>query len=99
MSSHERRYQGFQRSRLAETKINTGADVVYEGPRDWQFLVGFLARHAFKSLKSDIVVGLETHFSEEDLMEMKDTLAEYNSDLGDRFLVGVKEQVIVIKPE
>lgn len=99
MSRNERRYQGFQRGRLSETRINTGVDEIYEGAGDWHFLIGFLARHAFRSLKSDLVIGLETHFSEKDLTEMQETLEEFNTALGDRLIIGVDEQVIIIKPE
>ena len=88
------RYRSFQRSRLSEIRVNSGADVIYEGSNNWEDLAEFLSQQAKRPLKTDFIVGLETHFAEDILTEMKDALDE----LGNRLLIGVDEQVIIIKP-
>ncbi len=94
----ERRYQSHQRSRLAETRYNTGSDVVYEGARDLRDLVNFLDTQANRPARSDIVVGLETNFGQDELDELVDTLFTTENPLRDRLLIGAREQVIIVKP-
>lgn len=94
----ERRYRGHQRSRLSEVRVNTGSDIIYEGARDLRDLVNFLDKQAKRPARGDIVIGLETHFGQDELDEMVDTLFTTENPLRDRLLVGVREQVIIVKP-
>lgn len=93
-----RRYQGFQRSRLSETRVNSGADVVYEGPRNWMNLLEFLVKQTERPLKSDFIVKLETNFAERELERMQDSLYARNDPFIERLIVGPLEQVVIIKP-
>ncbi len=98
MNHIERRYQGHLRSRLSETRAISGTDVNYGGARNLVDLVDFLEKQARRPAKSDLVIGLETGFPEEDLVKMHDSLYENNNPLSDRLIVGAPQPVIIIKP-